>query len=279
VPAGNPDGGQWTDGGGASRTQNLAGDTSRKPGITDPRVISDTDPEGVRAGDKYAQAGNRRGGVTIRINGQTYELTPGQAARLDVARARAEDAIARVRKLDPEWKPSPSFYSSPEGLIRTYEASAAQAQTRINELAGRARSVELLQERELGGHVIERHITSRQAAVNSLRDRIDYARRNGGSTDDMRESSFTSLEAADKLVNATVSEHPDQVNRVVSGLSPKESLHKEFETPTGFEAYARNETSRIILSDTYTVRVVIVPDGRVAKGFRVDTAFPTNLRR
>jgi hypothetical protein len=80
-------------------------------------------------------------------------------------------------------------------------------------------------------------------------------------------------------VNVTISEHPDQVNRVVSGVSPKETLHSEFETPTGFEAYAKNETSRIVLSDTYAVRVVIVPDGRVAKGFRVDTAFPTNLRR
>jgi Bacterial CdiA-CT RNAse A domain len=139
--------------------------------------------------------------------------------------------------------------------------------------------VDLLEERELGGHAIEGHVTSRQAVVNAVRDGIDYARRNGDSTADMRESSFTSLEAANKLVNVTISEHPDQVNRVVSGVSPKETLHSEFETPTGFEAYAKNETSRIVLSDTYAVRVVIVPDGRVAKGFRVDTAFPTNLRR
>ena len=95
----------------------------------------------------------------------------------------------------------------------------------------------------------------------------------------MRESSFTSLESANKLVNVTISKNPDQVNRVVSGLSPKETLHWEFETPTGFEAYAKNETSRIILSDTYAVRAVIVPEGRVAKGFRVETAFRTNLRR
>jgi Bacterial CdiA-CT RNAse A domain len=139
--------------------------------------------------------------------------------------------------------------------------------------------VDLLEERELGGHAIEGHVTSRQVVVNAVRSGIDYARRNGDSTDDMRESSFSSLEAANKLVNVTISEHPDQVNRVVSGLSPKETLHSEFETPTGFEAYAKNETSRITLSDTYAVRVVIVPDGRVAKGFRVDTAFPTNLRR
>lgn len=40
VPAGNPDGGQWTDGGG---------------GINDPRVLSDADPEGLRPYEQYAQ--------------------------------------------------------------------------------------------------------------------------------------------------------------------------------------------------------------------------------
>jgi hypothetical protein len=147
------------------------------------------------------------------------------------------------------------------------------------QLAASGYPVDLLEERELGGHAIERHVKSRQAVANAVRDGIDYARRNGDSTADMRESSFTSLEAANKLVNVTISKNPDQVNRVVSGLSPKETLHWEVETPTGFEAYAKNETSRIIFSDTYAVRVVIVPDGRVAKGFRVETAFPTNLRR
>src|SRR6201991_1105383 len=100
VPRGNPDGGQWTDGGrGASRTLNPTDGANRKPGIDDPRVISDSDPESVRAGDRYAQ-GNRLGGGTAPINGQTHELTPGQATRLTLAQARAEDAAARVRNID-----------------------------------------------------------------------------------------------------------------------------------------------------------------------------------
>src|SRR3954468_7758261 len=41
--------------------------------------------------------------------------------------------------------------------------------------------VDLLEERELGGHAIERHVKSRQAVVNAVRDGIDYARRNGDS--------------------------------------------------------------------------------------------------
>ncbi|GAB1716639.1 MAG: hypothetical protein NTAFB05_16810 [Nitrobacter sp.] len=40
VPAGNPDGGQWTDGGG---------------GINDPRVLSDATPDGIRPYEQYAQ--------------------------------------------------------------------------------------------------------------------------------------------------------------------------------------------------------------------------------
>ncbi len=86
-------------------------------------------------GAQYAQTGDRRGGTSVRINGQTTELTPSQAARLSVAQARAEEAIGRIREIDPNWKPSPSAYQSPEGLIRAYEADALQAQARVNELA------------------------------------------------------------------------------------------------------------------------------------------------
>jgi hypothetical protein len=87
VPAGNPDGGQWTDGGGSN---------SGGGGYNDPRVISDADPESILPGQQYAQ-NRRRGGTTVSINGQPFELSPGQAARLTIARARAESAIARVR--------------------------------------------------------------------------------------------------------------------------------------------------------------------------------------
>ena len=47
------------------------------------------------------------------------------------AQARAQDAIARVRQLDPSWQPAPSLSASRpqsvEGLIRRYEAEAEQA--------------------------------------------------------------------------------------------------------------------------------------------------------
>ncbi len=104
--------------------------------ISDSRVVSDADPEPIRPGQRYAQGGNRRGGGgTIRINGQTVELLPGEAARLDIVRSRAQDAIARIRDIDPNWKPAPSAYQTVEGMIRAYEADAIQAQVRASELA------------------------------------------------------------------------------------------------------------------------------------------------
>jgi hypothetical protein len=63
------------------------------------------------------------------------EVEPGQAARLVDAQARAEGSIARVRELDPNWRPTPSFYESVEGRIRAYEAEAREAQARASELA------------------------------------------------------------------------------------------------------------------------------------------------
>jgi hypothetical protein len=160
MPAGNPRGGQWTDrsggGGGAGfggfgsadgegsaeGTDGGDGDggssgsseSSIGEGINDPRVISDADPEGVKPGEQYAQAGGRRSGTSVRINGQIVEVSPRQEAELQGVQARAEGAIARVRELDPNWKPTPSAYESVDGLIRKYRADAQQAQDRASEL-------------------------------------------------------------------------------------------------------------------------------------------------
>jgi hypothetical protein len=139
--------------------------------------------------------------------------------------------------------------------------------------------VDLLEERELGGHAIEGHLRSDRSLQSDLEARVAEAVRKGDSVSDMRQGSFSSLEAANKLVNATIARNPEQVNRVVNGGSPQEKLDADFPTPTGREAVARTERSQIFIRDTYWVRVVIVPDGAVAKGFRVETAFPMNRKR
>jgi hypothetical protein len=118
----------------------MSGATGTESG---PRVVSDVTPDNDwRPGARYAQSGqnpqNRqgtRGSGLVRIGKEFVEPTHGQATHLDVAQARAEIAIARVREIDPKWQPRPSAYASVEGLIRAYEADAEQAEARLRELA------------------------------------------------------------------------------------------------------------------------------------------------
>jgi hypothetical protein len=73
--------------------------------------------------------------VPIRIGDQwIFELESGQANRLFEAQTRAEKTTARVREIDPKWRPRPSAYESVEGLIRAYASDAEQAQARLREL-------------------------------------------------------------------------------------------------------------------------------------------------
>jgi hypothetical protein len=96
------------------------------------RVVSDITPDNDwRPGARYAQIPRppRRG------SGRDLQPEPGQASRLSEAQTRAEATIARVRQIDPSWRPRPSAYESIEGLIRAYESDAEQAQARLRELA------------------------------------------------------------------------------------------------------------------------------------------------
>jgi hypothetical protein len=129
VPSGSP-----------ANRQGMSGGTGAE---SDPRIISDVVPDNNwRSGARYAQSAlpprnsRQRLSVPLRINDKLiFELELGQANRLDLARGRAQDAIARVRELDPKWRPRPSAYESVEGLIRAYESDAGQAQARLSELA------------------------------------------------------------------------------------------------------------------------------------------------
>ena len=134
VPAGNSDGGQWTaDGGGGGSRSPGSQPTSKPAPINDPRVISDATPDNDwKPGARFAQRSRSRGPIII--NGQRIELTPAQAARLSVVEAEAREAIRRAQELDPSWRPSPSAYSTAEGVIAAHRADVRQAQDRIEQL-------------------------------------------------------------------------------------------------------------------------------------------------
>ncbi len=124
VPAGNSDGGQWTSGG------------SGVVGRNDPRVISDATPDNEwKPGTQYAQNRSGRGTVSVRINGRMVDVEPGQAARLAVAESDAQAAFRRVREIDPNWRPTPSFQDTIEGSITTAKEETREAEARLNELA------------------------------------------------------------------------------------------------------------------------------------------------
>jgi hypothetical protein len=123
VPAGNPGGGQWTS------------DGENEP-ANDSRVVSDVTPDNTAIpGAQYAQNTRRGGGGSILINGEWLDPTPAQAARLTVAEAQAQDALARVRNFDPYWQPAPGLYATIEGKISDLEAQAKEAKARLAELA------------------------------------------------------------------------------------------------------------------------------------------------
>jgi len=115
VPKGNSDSGQWIEAGG---------------GEGKATVLSDVAPDNDWIpGAQYANRGRRSGPV---------EPEAGQAGRLVAARAWAVKAVARVRELDPNWRPKPSFEASEaniEGRISRYEGEAREAEARLRELA------------------------------------------------------------------------------------------------------------------------------------------------
>lgn len=144
----------------------------------------------------------------------------------------------------------------------------------------RGRPIDLLEEQRLGGHAIEGHVgKSQQFLLNRAREYGLSTERKGDFVDGIRVGSFSSLEAANRLVNGTIAQNPAKVERVTSGQSPKEELTGRFDSITGYEAYARNERAQPYIRETDGVMVVIVRDRRAEKEYRVDSAFPVRFGR
>ena len=206
VPAGNPDGGQWTDRGGGG--------------------------------------GQSQGGSLAQPMGN-----------VDIGNVSGSNELSDLFHIKPDQMPL------------------------IGQQVAGGYPVDLLEERQRGGHAIEGHLRSDRSLQSDLGARVAEAVRKGDSVGDMRQGSFTSLEAANKLVNATIAKIGTKWTGSSTGDRPRKISTPTFRLPTGREAVARTERSQIYVRDTYSVRVVIVPDGGSRNGFRVDTAFPTNRRR
>lgn len=109
VPAGQPGGGQWTDGDGGWF----------------PRA-------------EYAQLRPRaRPGGLRRVGERDLPTTPAQEVRWELAAARANVLVREVQRHDPSWTPGASIYGDVEGRIRAYESEAQQAAARLRKLGVR----------------------------------------------------------------------------------------------------------------------------------------------
>lgn len=103
VPAGDPDGGQWTEEGGSVS-----------------RVSSST-----RGGT---------GASGTRIGARRMYATPGQLTRLEISHLQMQAALQQVRRLDPRWRSTPQAYETVEGQISANLATAREAQGRLDQL-------------------------------------------------------------------------------------------------------------------------------------------------
>lgn len=136
VPAGHPDGGQWTDGSGGSGPMSfeewLAGGWAEglstidaESGLGDWRLRDDQAPiEDINY--------RPRGG-----SGPWPGATLGQQARLAASESQAQSAIRRVQEIDPSWKPPASMSQGIEGAILSNQAAIRQAEARLRELSSR----------------------------------------------------------------------------------------------------------------------------------------------
>jgi hypothetical protein len=132
VPAGNPDGGQWTGAGGGGGGRRPR-DNSANQGVKRPTKK----PSGFRNPDKprVRLAGGRRIGPVrsfVRVGENLVGLNSDQDFQLTMANIDANNAIARVKEIEPDWTPRSSAYAASfGGAIRKANDLVLEAEARL----------------------------------------------------------------------------------------------------------------------------------------------------
>lgn len=91
-----------------------------------------------------------------------------------------------------------------------------------------------------------------------------------------RSGSFSSIQAANSLINSTLARNADVVEAVASGRSASATVVADFGSITGSEAYRATSLREPYIRATTGVEVVIYHDSKQLKGFRVLTAYRSN---
>jgi len=135
------------------------------------------------------------------------------------------------------------------------------------------------EEGDKGAHTIRDHVDkSEEYLMRTVRDSVTYRVPRGVFYKE-RAGSFTSLQSANRLVNSTLSEpnNAGMVAAVAEGRILKNTTvesQTSFSKPTGYEAFRSSPNQQPIIRSTDAVRVIIVHDATLTRGYRVHTAFP-----
>jgi hypothetical protein len=141
-------------------------------------------------------------------------------------------------------------------------------------------AVDLREEEARGGHTIKDHVAkSPDRLLDRVREEQLAATRKRDLGTGLAVGSFPSLESATRLVNSTLAQNQILVDQVARGTLPVKKADAEFDSATGYEAYAPTERSQPYMRETFGVSVVIGHDPRSEKRFRVISALPINKRR
>jgi hypothetical protein len=133
--------------------------------------------------------------------------------------------------------------------------------------------VDLREEEARGGHTVSAHVNrSPEALKAQVQEKFDE----NPNRVDVRSGSFSSVDAANKLVNATLAQNRATVDQVAAGARSEAVVHAQFNSVTGIEAVGPNIRSEIYFRQTNGVGVMIRHDDYSPRGYSVFTAFPSN---
>jgi hypothetical protein len=140
VPAGNPDGGQWTTGDGGSESADSTNELDQNGSLRPVQyaaleTVTQTDANAISPKTRYV-AGTEEDEFREGRGGIPLEGTEEQQARLQGSDVAWRTILSQVRKIDPSWKPSPVLVdpTSIEGNIAELKAWTEEAKGYLSRL-------------------------------------------------------------------------------------------------------------------------------------------------
>lgn len=220
VPAGNPDGGQWTSTGGGRGTGSRVSDEGR--------ILSDANPDNLqKPGTRLVQARRGRSSKVIRFGRHEIPATQRQRSEYSGVNLRADAALKRVKEIDPNWKPrpSPAPPQTAREAIAIRRGEAREAEARLQELARQSPSQligtyrTLNNSRDLFGN--ETWPRNRDTVAITTIGRTPFA----GVSSNAPTYTARDRETARVAVDTLVARYPDRMNTRNIGGKPNNALY------------------------------------------------------